>query len=60
MHNIQPDNIIKYKNSTGGTSLDRVIRVEGDYLIIAVPTIAGTWREKPIHISYVQSYTVNL
>jgi hypothetical protein len=60
MHNIQPDNIIRYKNSNGGTSVDRVIRVEGEYIIVSVPTIGGTWRDKPIHISYVQSYTVNL
>ena len=58
--NIQPDNIIHYKNLNGGTSNDRVKRIEGEYLIISVPTIGGTWRDKAIHISYVMSYTVNL
>ena len=58
--NIAPDNIIRYKNSNGGTSLDRVKRIEGEYIIVSVPTIGGTWRDKAIHISYVMSYTVNL
>jgi hypothetical protein len=60
MHNIQPDNIIRYINSKGGTSLDRVIRVAGQSLIISVPTIGGTWVERAIPFSNVLSYTVNL
>ena len=59
-HNIQTGSVIRYTRENGSTALDAVIRVEGNNFIIKYPTIGGTWRERAIHISQIQSYTNKL
>jgi len=58
---ILPGYGITYNHPMGGVSTDRVLRVEGEYLIVPVirigTNVVGT---KKIHISAVLSYTVYL
>jgi hypothetical protein len=58
---ILPGYGITYNHPMGGTSTDRVLRVEGEHLIIPLlrigTNVVGT---KKIHISNVLSYTVYL
>ena len=58
---ILPGYGITYNHPMGGVSTDRVLRVEGEHLIIPVlrigTNVVGT---KKIHISTVLSYTVYL
>jgi hypothetical protein len=60
-HPIATDTVITYVHPNNGQrTTDRVIRIEGNHAIVSRPTIGGTWRDFPVHESFIISYTNTL